>query len=301
MHFKTAAIIFNPNRSADTARELESKLTRRGIAVRLLETSAAPNSAADLARQAAAEGIDFVIALGGDGTACKVAEGLIGTRTVMAVFPGGTGNLFVRGYYNPPTTDQFVDMVLNGTPQAIDMVRLDYTDEGGTAHSDHLIVALGIGKVSDAISEASPAFKKWLGKLAYVIRVTLACLLPRAQRFSIQARDKQLSEDAAAVFVLNSTPPMMSMMLSRGCNASDGLLDVVVFKGRNTWHLIKIAACLAFGRPENSSHYSAFRTNELTISANGLVKPNIDGDPGMPTRKLKLTAEPGAVRMILSR
>lgn len=299
---KKLAIIYNPKggsaKSAKVA-ELKRLFEAQGLEVILLTTTPEPGSAMKLAQEAAAMGVEVVVPFGGDGTVCQVAEGLFGTDTVLAVYPGGTGNLFARSFYANPKPKQFVSMVMSGQPQAVDMVRLEYDDLSGVHHVQHQLVALGLGKVSDAISGASPFFKQLFGKLTYVVRVTLACLRPGAQKFEIVTPDAQLNDEASAVFVLNVTPPLMSS-LSRGVNASDGLLDVVLIRGVNTWQLIKAAMCLVFGNPELSSHYRRIRTPEVTIKSSVPVTPNIDGDPGSPTKSLKLTSVKAAVRMILS-
>ena len=48
--------------------------------------------ATQMARAAAASGVDLVVGYGGDGTQMEVANGVLGSDTPMAILPGGTGN-----------------------------------------------------------------------------------------------------------------------------------------------------------------------------------------------------------------
>ena len=58
--------------------------------------------AGDQARAAIADGVDLVVAYGGDGTQHEVANAVVtaavatGRRTPMGILPGGTGNGFAR-------------------------------------------------------------------------------------------------------------------------------------------------------------------------------------------------------------
>lgn len=299
---RKVVVVFNPKGGSARTRAatlLANAFTCIEAAVAVKATTAEPGSACALAREAISEGVDLVVAMGGDGTACQVAEALLGTNIPMAIFPGGTGNLFARSFSAVPTAEEFVNMIASGEPQPIDMIKLSYADLDGQAHDRYFMVALGVGKLSDAVSRTSAKFKRWFGKLAYVVNVGLSCLRIDAPTYRLRFRGNSVSAKAASVLVLNVLPAHMAMM-SRGCNASDGLMDVGIVGCTNLWQLIKLGYWTVLGRPERSRCYRTVRAAEMVVECDRPVNPNIDGDPSHLTQKLTMKVVPQAVRMLLA-
>lgn len=306
------AVIFNPtggSAKSGTIDKLVAALEKRSIKVVKLTTTPAPKSASELALSAVRDyGVDLVIACGGDGTVCQSAEGLMQSeadasrRTPMAVFPAGTGNLFARAFYSVPDPEQFVNMIMAGQPQPVDMVELTAEDAQGQSHKQLYIVASGFGKLSDAISYASPRMKRMFGTFAYFVGVLKASLSPNPVTYQISCGDcgeTPKSVKASAVFALNAVPPSM-VALSRGCNASDGLIDLVAFRSANFFALSRLSFKMLSGRPDLHADYYRARSPRIRIETDRPVTPNIDGDPGVPTRKMELVSVPGACRIIVS-
>jgi diacylglycerol kinase family enzyme len=100
-------LLFIVNASASSVTERARVVIQKALSsdhtVTVSETSRRGH-ATKLAQGAAADGLDAVVVLGGDGTLNEAANGLAGTSTALGVLPGGSTNVFARtlGYTNDP-------------------------------------------------------------------------------------------------------------------------------------------------------------------------------------------------------
>jgi diacylglycerol kinase family enzyme len=96
------AVVFNPaTGGGDPAgRRQDTRKALAGLDVLWLETTE-QDPGQGLTRRAVAEGVDLVIAQGGDGTVMACVTGLAGTDVPLAVLPGGTGNLLAANFDIP--------------------------------------------------------------------------------------------------------------------------------------------------------------------------------------------------------
>jgi diacylglycerol kinase family enzyme len=87
----------------------------------------------DLAQEAASDGIDVVVALGGDGTVNEVVNGLMAAagdkKPALAVVPGGSTNVFVRALGLPrqavEATGAILSALRSGSSRLIGLGRAD--------------------------------------------------------------------------------------------------------------------------------------------------------------------------------
>jgi diacylglycerol kinase (ATP) len=104
-----------------------------------------PTHATELAKQAALDGYDLVVALGGDGTAHEVANGLMQVpaekRPLFGVVPVGTGNDFAYAMGMSPKADHALTQIFNGEARPVDVGIL--TDERG--RKEYWVNTLGVG------------------------------------------------------------------------------------------------------------------------------------------------------------
>ncbi len=125
-----------------------------------------PRHGEALARQAAAEGYDRVVALGGDGTINEVGNGLVGTTVAMAVVPTGTGNDWVRTVGIPLDAEVATRIAFQG--------RVVPTDIGQAIGHRYFFNIAGIGfdaEVSRRVNDYGPVIKAVGGTLPSLLGI----------------------------------------------------------------------------------------------------------------------------------
>jgi diacylglycerol kinase family enzyme len=151
----------------------------------------------ELAAQAAAEGIDVVVTLGGDGTVNEAVNGLLAAGPgphvpTLAVVPGGSTNVFSRalGRSRDPVeaTGEILDSLRAGRTRLVPLGRASAQTGAGTAEGwteqRWFVFAAGMGFDADVISrvEAQRARGRRSSGALYVRAGVNAFLLGRDRR-----------------------------------------------------------------------------------------------------------------------
>ncbi|NND03673.1 MAG: hypothetical protein HKN91_12895 [Acidimicrobiia bacterium] len=159
-------IIANPAASGFTGAALRS-VTR--VLSRNYDVDTDWPTSAEGSRQAAAAaaeaGYDVVAAMGGDGVAHQVANGLVHSETALALLPAGTTNVLARIIGQPTKPAKAAAAINAGTARSMTLAHVTDGDR-----SDHALFALGVGFDADMVreSEKRPLSKGKIGSLHYV-------------------------------------------------------------------------------------------------------------------------------------
>ena len=96
--------------------------------------------ASRLAQGAAADGVDVVVVLGGDGTLNEAANGLAETETALGVLPGGSTNVFARTIGQPIDPIEATGSLLNALARgSVERVGL------GSVNGRYFLFHTGVG------------------------------------------------------------------------------------------------------------------------------------------------------------
>jgi diacylglycerol kinase (ATP) len=219
-------IIVNPAAAGGRlAREwprVERQLRDLGLDADAVFTEA-PWHAVELAEQAAREGVETVVAAGGDGTACETAMGLYRAgRGRLALLPLGTGNDAARTLGVPLKFEDAARVVMDGRARAVDLIRV----------GEYLVPnAIGIGLTGD-ISERAARIKWIRGFVVYLVTALVSMFrFPTPHVRMVTDGGTCYEGDMTIIAVHNGPTSGGGFNLTPAAVPDDGLLDVTLVPG----------------------------------------------------------------------
>jgi diacylglycerol kinase (ATP) len=231
---RRAAIVYNPLKiDRETLRPIVAAAERdAGWGKTLWLETTEDEPGIELARQAVADGVEVVLAAGGDGTVRAVAEGLRDSKVALALLPQGTGNLLARNLSLPLSdVEQSVSAAFTGQNRDIDLGIVEITRPGGKTESHAFVVMAGIGLDAKMIANTNPELKKRVGWLAYVDAIA------RSLRDTEQLRINYRSDGgptktmrAHTVLVGNCGLLPGNVLLLPEAEIDDGVFDIVALR-----------------------------------------------------------------------
>ena len=267
------AVVFNPvTGGGDTAgrkRDTQEALEGAGVDVLWLETTKEDPGQGQTAK-AVAEGVDLVMAQGGDGTVMACVTGLAGTEVPLAVLPGGTGNLLATNFDIPSELDEAVEVAIKGDRVRLDVAAMD---------DDRFVVMGGIGFDAAMLRDADPNLKEHLGAVAYVLS-GFKNLRRRVTRFQLRLDDQPPIERAGqGVLIGNLGRLQGGLPVMPDAKPDDGLLDVAVLKTRSVLDWLALGTRVLLRRRRKDPQLELFQARRIEIHCDTPQPVERDGDP----------------------
>jgi diacylglycerol kinase family enzyme len=173
-------LIANPSASAFTGALYRRVVDELGEVFEVVPAwPSSPDGARLLAAEAAFDGFDVVVAMGGDGVVHHVANGIARTRTALGIVPAGTTNVVARIIGMPAKPTKAAQALVHAEVATVKLAHLA-TDSLGGARSEFAVFAAGIGYDAEMvhIAEQRPASKYYFGSIHYA-RSAASALLSR--------------------------------------------------------------------------------------------------------------------------
>jgi YegS/Rv2252/BmrU family lipid kinase len=226
-----------------------------------------------IAREAAGEGWDAIIAGGGDGTVNEVANGLAGAGVPMGILPLGTVNVLARELKIPMDADGAVGVIANGRVKYLDL---------GCANGRYFTLMAGLGFDAEVVASIVQPLKDIMGASAYVLTAveTLARYRPTDVVLEMPGNHVHRCQ-AYLVVVANSSDYGYRLKVTPHASPDDGLLDVIVFERPRTDRIGFVRQILEVFIRRHIYHKAVryFKVTSVSVRSDPSIHVQLDGDP----------------------
>jgi diacylglycerol kinase (ATP) len=185
--------------------------------------------AVELAREAASQGYDLVVAVGGDGTVSEVVNGLIGpdgkAKADLGVVRTGTANDFARNLDLPGSLLKNCRLMVSPGRTEVDVGMVECVKEGQPRQRLFVNVA-GAGFDADLMEEARKTVLPLGPKGPYVGAFLKMAPMYDPKDFTLTYQDRQETCRAYTILVSNGRYAG-SILFDPEADMSDGLFEVM--------------------------------------------------------------------------
>jgi YegS/Rv2252/BmrU family lipid kinase len=258
-----------------------------------------------LAQEAAAAGHQLVLAGGGDGTLCEVANGLAGTETILGLLPLGTGNSLAKELqiprpkrWNRHKLLQAAEALADGRVQGIDLgFNKDYG--GGNGRSWVLWAGVGVDGYLTHRLEPRPKWSKTLGVAGYALQGL--AVTPKAPSFeAVVEVDGRTFQDKFVLVLISNCRRYAGgeLLLSPHAKLDDGLFEVFMFRGRHAAHIFRYLPEILLGRHFDDEGLMVVNGRDITIHTDSPIPAQTDGDRA-GFSPINCSLQPSALRLLV--
>ncbi len=202
------------------------RLRAGGVEVKVAVTKAR-GEATEMARSAYGRGVRNFVAVGGDGTAYEIVNGLYpealdGERPTLAFLPLGTGNSFLRDF-SDRGVEHAIEALLAGRRRACDVLRVRH--RAGVLYYINL---LSLGFSADVATLRARRFSNW-GELGYVTSIFLTLARFNRRPFPVRVEGATEFDNRRCLFLTFSNSKFTggTMMIAPQAQIDDGLVEYV--------------------------------------------------------------------------
>ena len=234
------------------------------------------------------DGIDAVVAAGGDGTLRALARAAISARLdkPLGLLPVGTGNVMAAelGLSRKPAA--LADTLMHGATLEVRVASAD---------GDPFLAMCGAGFDGAIVHRLSQRLKQRIGRAAYV-GPTIAALKQRPELFDVEVDGQP--HRASWMVAANARHYGGTFVIAPGADLAKGELQAVLMKATTLPQRIAELLAIALGRTDRCATITTIPCRSIRVQAGAPVAIEIDGDDAGAVLHLEIRADVARVALI---
>lgn len=244
----------------------------------------------ELAKSAAEEGFDIVIAIGGDGTINEVASALLHTDTALGIIPKGSGNGLARALGIPMNEEKAIAQLVAGKIVRIDCCRangLPFFCTCGLGFDAEVSAAFAEVPFRGFLSYAKTAIEKYIN------------YKPSIYTVEIEGVEEPIRTEAFVIAAANANQYGNNAYIAPEASMTDGKMDVVILKPFKVKELAQVTLQLFSKKLEENIHQQSHQTRRAVIIRDQEGVVHLDGEPMMMSARLEIELLPSVINVIV--
>jgi len=259
------AVLVNPTsgkgRGARLLLPVSDRLRDAGLDVEVV-VGRDGDEAFDKLRDRVAEGVDAVVAVGGDGLVNIGLQVTGGTDIRFGIVPAGTGNDIARSLgLAPKDSVAAVDLVIAGSTRTIDL---------GRANGRWFAGVLGSG-FDSMVNERANRMSWPNGRSRYNLAILAELRTFRPVPYVLELDGERLESEAMLVAIGNGQSYGGGMLVCPGAMLDDGLLDVTLLGPISKPEFLRVFPRVYKGTHVDHPAVSVHRARRVGLHADGVT------------------------------
>ncbi len=244
--------------------------------------------ACELTKKAVSESVDYIVAVGGDGTVNEIAGNMVHTSSVLGIVPAGSGNGLARDLRIPLDTRKAMEVILKGNVKAIDYCK---------ANKLLFFCTCGVG-FDATVSERFSGIKQ-RGSISYMKSVISEYAKFRPDEYEIILDDEIIKEKAFLITCANASQYGYNAYIAPQASISDGKIDVVIISSMHPVEAGPMAIQLFTKNIDKNSRLTCKRSQKVIIKRKKAGLMHVDGTPVTMGKKITVEAISAGLNVVV--
>lgn len=245
--------------------------------------------ASEIAAKAKDDGVDVVVAIGGDGTVNEVARAIVHSDTALGIIPCGSGNGLARHLLLPLNVRKAIEVI-----NRCEIRQLDY----GIINDYPFFCTCGMGFDAFVSMKFAEAGKR--GPITYVENVLREGLKYKPETYTIEDENGTVQYKAFLISCANASQYGNNAYIAPQASMSDGLMDVIIMEPFDVFEAPQISIEMFSKTLDKNSKIKTFRTRHLHIHRDKPGVIHYDGDPVMTGADIDIELKPKGINIIVN-
>ena len=275
-------------------------LRDHGWEVDILQT-ARKGDAMHLARQAAYQGCDVAVAVGGDGTINEVVNGLAGSETALGIIPAGTANVYAADVgipiwspLRPNAVRIAAEIIHTGQRRRIDLGQVELAD----GRKRYFFMWCGVGLDAAISQEVRSEDTRRLGMAAWIIAGVMVAVNFMGVRGNVIVDNETGRKRLLWAVISNGQLYGRLWRIAPDAKMDDGFLDLTVFEGHGVLSTARHLAGLTLGQYARDPTVHFYRGSSFTIQTRKPLPIHVDAEP-VGSTPVKISIVPNSLSVVL--